>query len=89
MVCVDPLRNRGIFGKGYVHSCHLFDDMGNVEELHKFALEIGCRRAWFQDKINYPHYDLTRGMRSLAVKHGAKEVDTRYFVTVAKNYIIE
>jgi len=31
--------------------------------------------AWFQDQSVLPHYDLTKGMRMLAVKLGALEID--------------
>lgn len=53
--------------------CHL--SCPNLEELHQFAAQIGLKRQWFQDKPGHPHYDLTPGMRVMAVKRGALEVD--------------
>ncbi len=45
----------------------LTTDLG---ELHDFAESIGLRLAWFQDKT-FPHYDLTRSKRVLAIERGA------------------
>ena len=53
--------------------CHL--SCPDLEELHQFARTIGLKRQWFQDKPGHPHYDLTPGMRVMAVKRGAVEVD--------------
>jgi len=50
--------------------CHLTCD-GDVEELHRFAKRIGCRRSWFQDHPGHPHYDLTSGRRTRALQLGA------------------
>ena len=50
--------------------CHMWTD-GPVEELHQFAEEIGLLRRWFQDKANFPHYDITPSKRSLALSKGA------------------
>lgn len=58
-------------------SCHLLAD--TLEELHEFADRLGLRREWFQNHPRWPHYDLTRNKRALAVRLGATEVD-RYFV---------
>ena len=56
-------------------SCHLFAD--DVEELHAFASKLGLKRMWFQDKPDFPHYDLTKHMRMLAVCRGAVSVDDK------------
>jgi hypothetical protein len=48
-----------------------------LEELHAFALTIGMKRAWFQNKPELPHYDLTEGRRAIAIKKGAVSVDHR------------
>ncbi len=66
------LRNRNW---PYSHACHLVAD--SVEELHYFAGRMRLKPSWFQDKPELPHYDLTRGMRILAVKLGAIEVNRK------------
>ena len=72
MVYVDKLRlcvptKRWRYGS----SCHLFAD--TEAELHVFARELGLRREWFQPPSWLPHYDLTAGMRVLAVERGARD----------------
>ena len=54
-------------------SCHLFAD--SVDELHTFALRLGLKRAWFQSG-RLPHYDLTVGVRTRAIRAGARELVT-------------
>jgi hypothetical protein len=49
--------------------CHLVAD--SLEELHAFATCIGLRRAWFQDRASYPHYDVTTDVRERALLAGA------------------
>lgn len=50
----------------------------DLEELHSFALSIGLRREWFQDKT-FPHYDLTSGMRFKALRAGATPLEPGVF----------
>lgn len=57
-------------------NCHLFCD-GDLRELHAFAVRLGLRLMWFQDKADLPHYDLTRNKRDLAVSLGAIEADRK------------
>jgi hypothetical protein len=53
---------------------HLVSDT-SWEELHEFALKIGLKREWFQDKGKFSHYDLTTPRkRGQAVLMGAKFV---------------
>lgn len=52
--------------------CHMWSE--DVEALHVIAKKIGMKRAWFQDKPGFPHYDLTPGKRKLAVAAGAVEI---------------
>lgn len=73
MVYVDELRRWGLWRYG--DSCHLTAD--TEDELHAFAARLGMRRAWFQDRRDYPHYDLTASKRARAVAMGAKEVTAR------------
>jgi hypothetical protein len=52
----------------------------SVEELHQFAMEIGMKRAWFQEpkgSVKLPHYDLNASRRRKAVAYGAIELDRR------------
>lgn len=49
--------------------CHLVAD--SLGELHAFAALIGLRRAWFQDRASYPHYDVTTDVRERALLAGA------------------
>ena len=68
----------------YKQSCHLVAD--TVEELHYFAGRMRLKPAWFQDKPELPHYDLTSGMWLLAVKLGAIEINTYKIVELMKMY---
>lgn len=52
----------------------------NVEALHRFALKIGLKREWFQDKPGHPHYDIkSERIRSVARLYGAAYVTRRYY----------
>jgi hypothetical protein len=82
-IYVDVQMNNGwkMYGRT-VQNCHLFTD-GPVDELHAFAVRIGMKRTWFQDK-SVQHYDLTPSRRRLAVAAGAVEVDRRQAVAIWK-----
>lgn len=54
--------------------CHMFAD--TIAELHEMAEAIGMRRAWFQP-FSFPHYDVAKGRRAVAVRLGAVEVSRR------------
>lgn len=56
-------------------SSHLTAD--TVDELHVFAARIGLRRAWFQEHVSAPHYDLTQSRRESAMAAGAEFVPAR------------
>ena len=62
-------------------SCHMFAD--TLEELHLFAASIGLKRKWCQD-TKYPHYDLTRNKREMALDNGAIETTTRRYLRKQK-----
>lgn len=45
----------------------------DLDELHALAEKIGLKREWFQDKT-FPHYDVQRRKRELAIQNGAVEI---------------
>lgn len=53
--------------------CHLVAD--TLPELHAFAEQLGLRRAWFQERASYPHYDVTASVRGRALQMGALHAD--------------
>lgn len=46
----------------------------SLADLHSHALLIDLRISWFQDK-HFPHYDLTRNKRLLAIEWGATPIE--------------
>lgn len=64
--------------------CHMMSDQPSDEglaELHAMVARLGLRRSWFQDKNpRFPHYDLRRSKRDLALRYGAKAVSSREMV---------
>lgn len=62
--------------------CHLVAD--SLAELHEFAFSIGLKRAWFQSKSIYPHYDVTVSVRDRALRQGAVMGDRRTIIGCAK-----
>ena len=79
MVYVDPIASCLASRRWrWDHSCHLYAD--TAEELHRFAPRLGLRHSWFQAKDDLPHYDLTRGLRALAIRLGAVETDREHVV---------
>lgn len=80
MVFVDELRVWGEWKYG--ESCHMLpasQSEADLEELHAFALRVGMKRDWFQPG-RWPHYDLTRRRRAVALRLGAQEVDTKAYI---------
>lgn len=56
---------------------HLVSDT-SIEELHKFAIQLGLKREWFQGNSRIPHYDLKSSAKwQEAVRLGAMAVTTR------------
>jgi hypothetical protein len=47
----------------------------NIDELHAMASRIGLRREWFQGDGTFPHYDVQRRKRALALQHGAVPIE--------------
>jgi hypothetical protein len=58
----------------------------SIEELHKFAIGIGLKREWFQDKPGHPHYDVGRTLRKIAITNGAKSISKKELVLVLEQY---
>jgi hypothetical protein len=72
----------GPFLKG---SCHMYVEPGtDIEELHRMAVKIGMKRAWFQQDRTLPHYDLVPSKRAKAVREGAKEHGRQEMVEVMR-----
>lgn len=80
MIYVDPLSPviRPNPHWRWEQSCHLWAD--DITELHAFAKKIGLRLAWFQDHVNFPHYDLTPNRRVIALRAGAIERSLKEYI---------
>lgn len=61
-----------IYRYGRMIMCHLIAD--SPAELHAMADKIGVQRRWFQAEASFPHYDVCKAKRALAVAAGAVEV---------------
>jgi hypothetical protein len=82
-VYVDPLLYHGGSKEfKYTVSCHMYAD--TPEELHAMALLIGMRLEWFQNRPDFPHYDLTPARRKRAVHRGAVQVNKYHVVNYAR-----
>lgn len=80
MMLVDSLQNYDTSLR-WKWWCHLVSTESEAE-LHAFAAKIGLERKWAQlrPKASAAHYDLIPAKRALAVRIGAKEVDSRRLV---------
>jgi len=63
---------------GRMSMSHMIAD--TLPELHEMADKIGVARRWFQAKSSFPHYDVCKSKRELAIQLGAVAVDKRQFV---------
>lgn len=70
-----------LYRYGRMVMCHMVAD--SLDELHEMAERIGLRK-WFQDKARYPHYDVSKSKRAMAVYFGAIETDERRIIEVAR-----
>lgn len=79
--------DRSLYKFGNMIMCHMFSE--SLEDLHTMAKKIGVQRKHFQNKPGFPHYDICKSKRKLAVKHGAieadKEVLKRFFAIRRKS----
>lgn len=71
---------------GRMIMCHMFSP--DLEALHSMANRIGVARKWFQDphtmpKVSWPHYDIAKSKRSLAVSLGAVECDKYQMIAMS------
>ena len=64
--------------------CHMLAD--DIDELHRFAREIGLHRISYQGppRTAHPHYDITGFERSRAIARGAVASDRTAIVTVLR-----
>ncbi len=77
-VYVDDWRQPATVGPVTARWSHLTAD--TTEELHRFAADLGMRRAWFQGHPHDPlrdHYDVTDRLRDEAISLGALPVTWR------------
>jgi hypothetical protein len=66
---------------GRMKMCHMIAD--TEDELHAMADKIGLKREWFQGGSK-PHYDVSKGKRIEAIRHGAIEVTVRELIALLK-----
>jgi hypothetical protein len=64
--------------------CHLIAD--DIEELHRFAFELGLRRFLYQGppRTKRPHYDITGFERDKAIRLGAIPSSRQVMVEVLR-----
>ena len=67
---------------GRMKMCHMASN--NIEALHAMADKIGVARKWFQNKGRWPHYDVCKAKRELAISFGAIPVTAREIVKIIK-----
>lgn len=63
--------------------CHMVAD--SLDELMSMADKIGMQRKWFQP-LSHPHFDVSLSKRSIAIAHGAIQVDRRGLVEAMKRH---
>ena len=80
MIYVDAIKYYPNTKLPYKRWCHMASDNPDLEELHQFAARLGLKRAWFQNKLDRPHYDLVPTKRALAMKLGAQAVTTQQLI---------
>jgi len=81
--------DEAIWPYGRMIMCHMLAD--TESELHQMADQLGISRRWFQGqgKARYPHYDICKSKRALAVQLGAVEINRRQFVDLAAKLLYQ
>lgn len=75
-IYVDPLFETAVSDKWpFSSACHMMAD--DVDELYKMATILKLKARWIQI-TSIVHFDLTKGKRWQAIRHGAIEVDDRF-----------
>lgn len=83
MIYVDELKKY----KGS-YWCHMMTN-DDIEMLHKFAKRLGLSKRWFQNHPYHPHYDLSSSKRALALKLGAKDVDSKKMIELCTRILYD
>ena len=68
------------------HSAHLFAD--TLEELHAAAARIGLKKAFFQDREYFPHYDLTANKRARAIGLGVIPLSSELAIAKWRDFFV-
>jgi len=63
---------------GRMQMSHMIAD--TLTELHAMADKIGIARRWFQEQSSFPHYDVCKAKRELAIRFGALPLEKRQYV---------
>lgn len=65
----------------YTDGQHLVAD--DLTELHQFAEKIYLKKSWFKDHDGAPHYEVWGNKAVLAIKRGAKLVQSNRIIAIA------
>lgn len=52
----------------------------DIPTLHAMAERLGLKRWYFQDHKPFPHYDISKGKKALAITYGAELVNDRELI---------
>jgi hypothetical protein len=88
VILVDNIQSHEAPGIRYKRWSHMVSTV-SLDELHEMADQLGLKRAWFQGGASFAHYDITPTKRALAVKLGAREVDSRVLLFNNFDYAIK
>ena len=73
--------DQSIHNYGRMTMCHMVAD--TLDELHSMADAIGVQRKWFQNRRNFPHYDICKSKRAKAIECGAVSMTSKELVKKA------